>query len=172
MSPLYYTLYRLEKLCRRALWFLCCLTDISSRVHSHGMTTAVQNSELASCNHCDVFWTCHIHCLGTKTVIHPTENIDCLSSLSFTGFSLSSLSFSDCFLCFCFSCLWYLPSSSSSGLPQPSHGCPECKVVWCWSLLFVGVMFFFLWIMSPKWFSILLLWPLLFVQLSALFHGV
>lgn len=26
--------------------------------------------------------------------------------------------------------------------------------------------------MSPKWFSILLLWPLLFVQLSALFHGV
>lgn len=43
------------------------------------------------------------------------------------------------FLCFCFSCLWYLPSSSSSGLPQTSHGCPECKVVWCWSLLLVGV---------------------------------
>lgn len=53
----------------------------------------------------------------------------------FTAFSLSS----DCFLCFCFSCLWYLPSSSSSGLPQTSHGCPECKVVWCWSLLLVGV---------------------------------
>lgn len=58
-------------------------------------------------------------------------------------FFFELLGFSDCSLCFCFSCLWYLPSSSSSGLPQSSHGCPECKVVWCWSLLLVGVMFLF-----------------------------
>lgn len=85
----------------------------------------------------------HIHCFGTKTEMHPALNTKCPRSLSFTTFFFELLGFSDCSLCFCFSCLWYLPSSSSSGLPQSSHGCPECKVVWCWSLLLVGVMFLF-----------------------------
>lgn len=112
------------------------LSHISRRVHSHAIsTTALIHSE--SDPHPVVIVVKFSHCLGTITAVHPAENIDCLRSLSFTAFTLSSLGFSDSFLCFCFSCLWYLPSSSSSGLPQPSHGCPERKVAWCWSLLLV-----------------------------------
>lgn len=86
----------------------------------------------------------NIYHLDTKQVMHNAANIDCLSSQSFTAFSLCILGFSDCYsYFFCLSCLWYLPSSSSSGLPQPSHGCPECKVVWCWPFLFSLYIVFF-----------------------------
>lgn len=83
--------------------------------------------------------------LDTKQLTYNAENIDCLISLSFTAFYLCTLGFSDSFfIFFCLSCLWYPPSSSSSGLPQPSHGCPECKVVWCWLFRFSWCVFFIL----------------------------
>lgn len=93
------------------------------------------------------FWSISQHIAWAQRQRNTLQRILIASALyPFTAFSLSS----DCFLCFCFSCLWYLPSSSSSGLPQPSHGCPECKVAWCWSLLLVGVMVFCLWSVSQS----------------------
>lgn len=75
-----------------------------------------------------------MHCLGPNT---PCR------TYWLPQLSILLLPFLSALTVFCFSCLWYLPSSSSSGLPQTSHGCPECKVVWCWSLFLVGVIFCF-----------------------------
>lgn len=132
------------------LWVECTAT-----VHR----ATVQNSELvihpwASWNHCEMFWSCVTYIAWAQKQCTCREYwLPQLSILYCLLFKLSGLLW--LFFVFLLSCLWYLPSSSSSGLPQPSHGCPECKVAWCWSLLFVGVLFF----LSVNYVSKVLLHP-------------
>lgn len=119
----------------------------------------------------------HQGCAGAyylcqKTVIHPAENIDCLSSLSFYCLFFELWLFF-VFLLFLFviSALLFLfwTPSAKSWLSR-MQGSVVLIFVFSWCSVF-----YFLIITSSKWFSILLLWPLLYVQLSArlyLCHGV
>lgn len=103
--------------------------------------------------------------------MHNAANIDCLSSQSFTAFSLCTLGFSDCYSYFfaflvCDICppLPLLDSLSQVMVVQNARQCGADLFFSVDILYSFGDVF--------QWFSILLLWPLLFVQLYSLFHSV
>lgn len=108
----------------------------------------------------------HIHCFGTKTEMHPALNTKCPRSLSFTTFFFWAVGL--LWLFFVFLLFLFVISALLLLFWTPS--------VKSWLSRMQGsvvLIFAFSWCNVPLclWsVSNLLLWPLLFVQLSAFIH--
>lgn len=80
-------------------------------------------------------------------MIYPQENIDCLSSLSFTAFSLSSLSFSDCYFVFLlflfviYALLFLFWTPSAKSWLSRMQGSVVLIFVFSWCYVFICVIY-------------------------------